>query len=287
MSMNASSKTARRGFTLLELTLAVALVATVALLAAQRFSGVRERARATAAAHDLRLLREAFAGSDGTPGYLEDMARVPGFSPGYLRVANLLSPTNLFVYGATGALGAAFAAWDEAAGRGWRGPYARIDRPGADGAAARFPNPTDRRSTRSGTFLACGFFPDVARLSLPADVRERAAAYGFPGEPALLDPWGSPYVLQIPPPQAFAKAGGVLADVPDEERFRYARVVSAGPDGILSTPCYHANTNASGSVWSAEARRASVFGGRPADRGDDLVLFLFRADLYEPEFGDD
>jgi len=158
----------------------------------------------------------------------------------------------------------------------------RLDSARAPGDA--FPAPGDADAASGASYGQSGFFPSVARLSLPAPYRERSAAYGFPGEPALRDPWGNPYVLQIPPPQAFSKAGGALADVPDEERFRYARLVSAGPDGVLSTPCFFGNTNATGSAWGPEQRRASIFGGRPAERGDDLVLFLRRADRYREDY---
>ena len=49
-------------------------------------------------------------------------------------------------------------------------------------------------------------------------------------------------------------------------RWRYARLVSAGPDGILSTP----------RDLCAGRERDSL-----AARGDDLVLFLNRADEAE------
>lgn len=266
------------GFTLIELVVAVALVAIVATLAVRRVEGVRERARTAVAAHELRLIRDAIVGSSAAPGYLDDMGSVPGFSPGYLRLANLLVATNLHAYGMARDPSPALREWDAAAGRGWRGPYVRIDRPGPGGAPV-FPSPSDRRRPGAQTFGECGFFPPLARLSLPHDRIAAGAAYGYPGEPALFDPWGSPYVLQVPPSQAFALTGGRLADVSDEERFRYARVVSAGPDGILSTPCYYANTNEVASSWTEAKRRASVFGGTAAQRGDDLVLFLLRADI--------
>jgi prepilin-type N-terminal cleavage/methylation domain-containing protein len=275
-------KPSSRGFSLVELVLVVAVLAFVAVIAAGHFSGLREKSLATAVSHDLREIRNAFTGTDDAPGYLGDMSPLPGFTPGFLRLADLLTPTNRFAFGGTRA-DAAASAWDDGAGRGWRGPYVRLDRPDARGGAARFPAPGDRPARGGGTFEERGFFPAVASLSLPADVRDERAAYGFAGEPALLDPWGAPYVLQIPPPQAFVDADGHLADVPDEERFRYARVVSAGPDGVLSTPCFSGG-GAGGASWNAAARRASIFAGRPADRGDDLVLFLLRSDVYHEDY---
>lgn len=67
---------------------------------------------------------------------------------------------------------------------------------------------------------------------------------------SVADPWGNPVVLQMP-----------TNDLDDDECWRCARLVSAGPDGILQTP-------------------AATFPDRTA-RGDDLVLFLNRADADE------
>lgn len=273
---------AKRGFTLVETCIVVAILALVATVAARRFADARENARRAVAMHDMRVIRDAFGGTPDAPGFLDDLANIPGFSPAWLRIANLLTPTNLYGRAGTRESGAVFLGWDAEASRGWRGPYVRIDRGGA--SAPFFPQPTDRRDAGSPTFAKCRFFPPLANLSVPDDYMRDRAAYGFPGEPALYDPWGSPYVLQIPPPQAFVHPGGVLANVPDEERFRYARIVSAGPDGILSTPCFFCNTNSAGSRWTAKMRRASIFAGDAASRGDDLVLFLNRSDIFNPDY---
>lgn len=283
-----------RGFTLIELAIALAVLALVAALAATRYGPFRQEARITMARNDLQTLRDAFCGSPAAPGYLDDMGAIPGFEPGHLRVANLLCATNLYTLDglradldATGgphrSPAAAFTNWNEVLHRGWRGPYVRLH--GTAAPADAFPAPGDRRSGGDATFAERGFFPRAPHLSLPGDYQGGLYAYGFPGEPALLDPWGDPYVLQIPPAQAFVTASGGLAEVSGGERFRYARLVSAGPDGILSTPCFFANTNASGSAWSAAQRRASIFAGRPEERGDDLVLFLSREDRYRDAYG--
>lgn len=273
---------AKKGFTLVEICFVVAILALVAMIAARRFAGVRENARRTVAMHDMRAIRDAFIGDAEPDCFLDDMERIPGFSPAWLRMANLLTATNLYAYAGTRETDGAFLSWDAEASRGWRGPYVRIDRAG--GGSPLFPSPEDRRDADSPTFAECGFFPKLSHLSVPGDYIRDSAAYGFAGEPALYDPWGSPYVLQIPPPQAFALSGGMLADVPGEERFRYARIVSAGPDGILSTPCFFGNTNFTGTAWNAAQRRASIFAGTVASRGDDLVLFLSRSDIFNPNY---
>lgn len=74
--------------------------------------------------------------------------------------------------------------------------------------------------------------------------------YGEPGDATVLDGWGHPIVLQVP-------AVGT-SDVPDPKR--HARLVSAGPDGVISTP-------------------ADVPRPPKSDCGDDLVLFLRTPDV--------
>ena len=289
------------GFTLMELVLVVAILSVIAVVAVARVERVGTAAKRIAAENDLKVLREAFV--DEEMGYLHDLRGIPGFSLSSLRIANLLVPTNLYVRlsGGTDSTrtpgvrlddgGAAnrgcarpetFFRWNDDAERGWRGPY--VKKP-----VAAFPARTDIRFEDDPTFAARGFFPEVARLSLPRDIlngREGCSVYGFPGEPALLDPWGNPYVLQIPPPQAFR---GVTTNLPEEVRFRYARIVSAGPDGRLDTPCFDANgTNWWATSWGERKRRlvrqaGLIDGDDRAARGDDLVLFLSRNDIDEGE----
>lgn len=290
-----------QAFTLIELAIVLAILGIVAALAATRHGSLLRSARITLAQNEMQRIRDAFLGTSAADGYLDDMSSLPGFSPAYLRLGNLLTATNLYVLGGRRAdtdstndwsgihhaSPAAFTNWDSALSRGWRGPYILASAGAAPVTA--FPAPDDRATPSDPTWAERGFYPSVAHLSLPSDYLS-ASPYGLPGDPALLDPWAAPYVLQIPPAQAFVTASGALADVPETERFRYARIVSAGPDGVLATPCYNSNTNASGSSWSADQRRASIFAGTSAERGDDLVLFLLRADAYHAAYnheGDD
>lgn len=289
------------GFTLLELVLVVAVLSVIAAVAVSRVSHVGIAAKRTSAENDLKVLREAFV--DEETGYLRDLRGIPGFSLSSLRLANLLVPTNLYVRLTGGADStrtpgvrlddgwaanrgcakpAAFFNWDADAERGWRGPY--VKKP-----VAAFPGREAVRFEADQSFGDRGFYPDVARLSLPRDIlngREGCSVYGFPGEPALLDPWGNPYVLQIPPPQAFK---GVTTNLSEEVRFRYARVVSAGPDGRLDTPCFDANgTNWWATSWGERKRRlvrqaGLIDGNDRLARGDDIVLFLLRNDVDEGE----
>lgn len=288
---------AERAFTLVEILVVVAIVSIVAAFAVRRISGIAESSRETAAESDLKTIAAAIA--DPENGYLADMRGIPGFSPACIRIGNLFAPTNIYgavAHGAKGARGTrvddpgsrapgaaapeAFTRWDADAERGWRGPYLRA-------ASMEFPSAGDRRDVRDATFRERGFFPGLSGLWLPDDFlsgKDGCSIYGFPGEIVARDPWGNPYVLQIPPPQAFE---GGATNVADDVRFSYARVVSAGPDGRLSTPCFDLrSTNAAASAWNPWRRRMSRqagldTGGDRSLRGDDLVYFLFRADIDE------
>ena len=287
MMRNALSRS-QRGFTLIELVVVVVLLAAVAAIALPRLGAFSESARRVAAERDLATLAGSFTNPEG--GYLADMRGISGFSVGFLRVANLLAPTNLYgaVEGRDGRLeprrvddawagtGCArpetFTRWDASRGRGWRGPYVRV-------AVGEFPSGGD------------GFRPPVGGLRLPDDIldgKDGCSVYGFPGEPAVMDPWGNPYVLQIPPAQAFPPAE---TNVTDEARFAYARLVSAGPDGRLDTPCFALRRGDGWDVgWTPRTRRLARQAGRFGDdvsaRGDDLVLFLTRNDTDEGEEDD-
>ena len=283
------------GFTLVELMVVVAIVSIIAVMAVGRYLGFVNESRVRAAESDLKVIADAFMNEE--TGYLRDMRGIPGFSLAALRVGNLLVSTN--VYGVTEgnicvrvdrekregcAAPEVFVRWDESARRGWHGPYVRH-------VSGVFPAAGDRRSSDDSTFDSRGFYPPLSGLYVAQDFVGRldgCSIYGFPGEPAVIDPWGNPYVLQIPPPQAFFDVANVVSGVTDEVRFSYARVVSAGPDGRLDTPCFAINaTNRWMTAWNDRMRRlcrqAGLVDGSHAARGDDIVLFLMRNDVDELE----
>lgn len=285
-----------RGFTLVELIAVVAIVSIIAVMAVGRYSGFVNESRVRAAESDLKVIADAFMNEE--TGYLRDMRGIPGFSLAALRVGNLLVSTN--VYGAAEgnecvrvdrvkvagcAAPEVFVRWDESARRGWHGPYVRH----ASGGV--FPSAGERRFGDDSTFDSRGFYPPLSGLLVAQDFvdrRDGCSIYGFPGEPAVLDPWGNPYVLQVPPPQAFSDVANVVTGVAEEVRFSYARVVSAGPDGRLDTPCFAINeTNRWMTAWNDRTRRlcrqAGLADGSRAARGDDIVLFLMRNDVDEGE----
>ena len=286
----------RSGFTLVELVVVILLLALVASIAVQRLGGVTRAAGIRAAESELALVRSVITGTPTSPGYLSDMESIPGFSPAFLRIGNLLVGTN--VYGKGGvrvddgrtragyASSVAFTQWNPERSRGWHGPYLKTG--AGTFSQARFPSRDERARPDGPTYGERGFFPDLSHLALPpvfVHAVDGCSVYGFVGEAALLDPWGAPYVLQVPPPQAFAD----VRNVTETERFHYARIVSAGPDGLLTTPCFYPNTtNSTSSSWTREAKSLSRLAGRSSQedasmRGDDLVLFLNRSDVFEAD----
>ena len=295
LEMGGSGYLRARGFTLVELMVVVAIISIIAVFAVGKYSGLVERSRICAAENDLKVIADAFMNEE--TGYLRDMRGIPGFSPAALRIGNLLVSTN--VYGVTAgnecvrvdrvkmagcAAPEVFVKWDGAARRGWHGPYVRH-------AAGVFPAAGERRYGDDSTFDSRGFYPPLSGLLVAHDFvirRDGCSIYGFPGEPSVLDPWGNPYVLQVPPPQAFLDVANLVTGVTEEVRFSYSRVVSAGPDGRLDTPCFAVNeTNRWMTAWNDRTRRlcrqAGYVDGSRAARGDDIVLFLMRNDVDEGE----
>lgn len=272
----------------------MAVMAIVAVIAVTKIGGMVRRSRVAAAEADLATLRAAIVEPD--VGYVRDMRGLAGFSPADMRLANILIATNFYVL-AQSAVGSfpracriddvwldegvaqpsEFATWDEERLRGWRGPYAK-------GRTGTFP----RREEAAQR----GFYPDVSSLYLPTDFSNRRdiSIYGFSGEPAIIDPWGNPYVVQVPPPQAFVNYGQSVSAVAPETRFEYARLVCAGADGKIDTPCYFVNltNDATITAWDERTRRLSrqaglIDGDNKFLRGDDIVLFLNRNDIDEGE----
>lgn len=302
--MNLHSQAGKRAFTLVELVVVVAIIAVIATIVVSRVVKITDRSKIVAAESDLRTIAAAI--TDSQSGYIRDLGGIPGFSPAYMRLANLLISTN--VYGSASkskwsggvrldefadmraeegcAIGREFTQWSDEACRGWRGPYIHH-------AVGVFPERGDVRFKGDADFASRGFFPDTSGLRLPREFLDGlygCSVYGFPGEPAVVDPWGNPYVIQVPPPQAFSDFKGSNTNLPDEVRFRYARVVSAGPDGRLDTPCFGVNATNDlwVTTWTPRTRRMArqaglVDGDDKGARGDDLVLFLVRNDIDEGE----
>ncbi len=236
----------RRGLTLLELAVVVAILAVLVSLLVMNIGGVRENAEKTAVRATLNTAREAFMGSAAGPGLVADLKHIPGFLAVNLTLQDLL-------------MQGAHPGYDAVAQRGWRGPYLANVQPVRNTNANRngqFPDATERRYEGDATFQERGFYGPAGEVW-----------YGTVNDPAAADPWGNPIVLQIPPASAFSTPT-------DAKRFRYARLVSAGPDGVLDT-----------AVLDPSLQRLAGLrdDGTSEKRGDDVVIFLNRTDVYEDE----
>jgi hypothetical protein len=87
-----------------------------------------------------------------------------------------------------------------------------------------------------------------------ADVVGSTGTVTTPGDPASLDAWNNPIVIQEPTTWDSSMAVGA-------DPRKYARLVSAGPNGVLDTP-------------------ETIGMPTAAQRGDDVVMFLFVPDQY-------
>jgi len=246
-----------------ELVAVMAILALVAVLAVQKAGGLHKRNKLLAAESEMGAVADALR------QWADDMEGLPRFcrvnpytgEDRYeglgARVHALFCATNVQDAAALGKWredgllpDGAEGLWDEARGRGWRGPYLK------GWNAAEWPAPDARRFADDATFAERGF----------------TARYGTTNETALMDPWGNPYVVQFPDASHFAALRGRSgADREGNERWRwpYARVVSAGPNGVLETP--------------ADRCAGRAADGSAAARGDDIVLFLGRADVHEDD----
>ena len=233
--MNASRS--KHGFTLVEMVTVVGILAVLALLVIQNVSFVRDDTEKTVTLTNLQAARDAFCGSGSTLGYLNDMSFDAVHSGTNTHVGYLLKqPPDSRAY-------------DLVTRRGWHGPYLQntrlVDNTNLE-LRGYFPATNDRRWTLDDTFGERGFYTNDNRV-----------IYGATNELAMADPWGNPIVLQFPTNELTA-----------EEKMRFARLVSAGPNGKLDTPL--------------DKLAGLETNGVVTRRGDDLILFLMRADIYEP-----
>ncbi len=234
------------------------ILVLLATLLLGRIENVRANANDTAMMATLNAAREAFVGSPGAPGYLSDMKHVPNFDLMAVQFSDLLDGDRYPL----------FKTYDVIAGRGWRGPYLsnaqsvlNYTHPGNVGL---FPDAADQRTAEDTTFLDRHFY-DTSTHSYYG-VAGIAGVAGVPGASAAADLWGNPIVLQIPPASEFPNASPAELDA---LRFHYARIVSAGPNGVLDTP-----------LDQLAGRQQN---GNIDVRKDDIIIFLNRADVYATE----
>lgn len=215
-----------RGLTLLELVVVITILAILAGMVVPMLAGTQEQAQVEAAKAGVAELRNALLGGSaaGLSGGAGAGAEVPGFKSDTrqlpLRMGNLFF--NPFAAGEDYSGLPELATWKPVTRLGWRGPYIR--------------NPSGR-------------YADTLPVPGPTSWTDPATAvYARPGDPAMVDPWGRPYVLQLP-------STGDAAN-----RFLFARVVSAGPDGVLAL--------------HPDATAATIAAYVSAGTGDDVIAWL-------------
>lgn len=243
------------GFTLLELTVVLVILAALAALVVPMVGDQQETNATVTNNASLTALRDSIIGNAGGPGLYADVryAFPSGYDSDDLRVSHLfwnrLDGTN------TNPVIQPYALETR---KGWRGPYLRGGAPVLNvrpDAFNIFPASTDRRFDGDTTFAVRGFFPGGTTL------------YGSLGEPAIGDAWGNPVVLQIPSNDP----NGVAFTTP-EAAWKYARIVSAGPNGVLNTVINNVHLQA--------LAGKQLDNSAPA-RDDDVVIYLNRADIHE------
>lgn len=230
------------GFTLLELTVVLAILAALAALVVPMIGGNVEETKTTAATVSVQAVRDAYV-----KRFVPDMKYTEWFQSNFDNVY----VHDLMMNSRINQSSVVSGSYDIAARKGWNGPYLDPSR------SAAFPAPGDINPMFASNYQARNFYGSSA-APLYGDV-----TMGIPCVTAT-DPWGNPIVLQIPTESAFnftkIYATAPTAEQRKETRLRFGRVISAGPNGIVETTF----TNAIAS-----------------NRGDDIVIFLNRSDVNE------
>jgi len=229
-----------RGLTLLELLIVLTILVALSTLIVPTMGYLGRRSQSLAARENLYRLHELIVNR-----YWADIGELP--RPAVDEVDGEVLETDrvdhpqlryLFVNPDRAAIGDPFIYQKSASllgGRAWQGPY--LSHTGARYAV------TDTDGTGDGF----------------------TSRYGLEGDPAVLDAWGRPIVLQVPDESATDLPTDLGEFTEAQIRRLHARLVSAGEDGRIETP-------------------TDVLMPTAEQRGDDLVLFLFRHDEDGPDF---
>lgn len=236
------------GFTLMELLVVIVIVAALAALVVTNVGRTTDDAELVASRATMQTVAEAFTGSAAGPGYFGDMKYVPGFRGTEARnidgSARVVRVHDLLVRGKELVPQSLQPEFDPVSQRGWRGPYLQnVVAARNTKVAGRFPAPDDVRFEGDKSFQDRFFFDPAKNQNFESGY---VVGTDVLGDLVVGDAWGNPIILQVPT---------ISTDL--AECFRFARLVSAGPDGELDTLLDNATA---------------------AVRDDDLVQFLNRAD---------
>lgn len=233
----------RRGLTLLELLVVLTILIALATIVVPVISTFGRKSQDVATRENLLRLQDLLVNQ-----YWPDMGELP-------RPKNLTGPPvrldrpqlrYLFVNPDTEDTSKTTGA-TLLSTRRWNGPYVRHT-----GARYQIDNSSD-----TVVKWPRGF---IADYGLGDDT-------GIQGDPAILDAWGRPIVIQVPSTGA-------------SDDWKYARLVSAGPDGVIETQVNVRMPDDSPLPTYAAGGSLETYTGR----GDDILIFLFRHDEFGPDF---
>ena len=209
----------RRGLSLMELLVVMVILIATAGLVTYLYSGALEMTvgkdgsgapisksvQQIGTEATLTQMRNAIVGTPGHPGYWNDvLSSQADTTTTPITLADLFrvpTATPSPPYSAsTAPLATNLQTFNPNTGRGWRGPYMAQ-------ATGSYPN------TTTGNWSARNF----------------TATYGAANDPALIDAWGNPIVIQWP-------ANSADSTPTATQQYQYVRLVSAGPNGVLDTP---------------------------------------------------
>jgi type II secretory pathway pseudopilin PulG len=208
----------RPGLTLAELVIVLLVLVAVAGIIVPRMTAATANAKQQTTIATMERLREVIAGTPQLPGYWNDIlssSADPNQTPLTMRDLFYFNVNLLAQYPQFPSL----QTFDPTIRHGWHGPY-------LVNASGYYPDPTNPVA------ISHGF----------------TATYGAIGDPAMLDGWGNPIVIQWP-----QVSGATATQVAP-----FVRLVSAGANGILETPL--GITDLSQNNW--------------LNAGDDIVLYL-------------
>lgn len=250
-----------RGFTLIEMVIVIAILAALAAIVVPMVGASDDHSKETATRASMAAVRDGFLGSGAEPGMYSDLRYVENFSSSGLNNLSDLRIAHLIVKPEFPSA-PLIPDYDNATRKGWRGPYVRggFVLNTAPNSGSNYPALNNVRFDGDSTFGTRGF---------------HTVLYGVPGEAAVGDAWGNPLILQIPS----TKPDGTTF-TSSIEAWKYARIVSAGPNGKLDTVLGNSDFPSEPQAYNKALAGKKSDNSTPA-RGDDIVLFLNRADVYE------
>jgi prepilin-type N-terminal cleavage/methylation domain-containing protein len=238
----------RRGLTLLELLVVLAILVSLATIIVPVIGHLGRKSQELATRENLLRLQDLISNQ-----YWADMGELPrplldtaGKDPKGRARSNTPQLRYLFVNPdteePTKTTGATLLAK-----RHWNGPYVRHG-----GARYQIDNAVD-----PVTLFPRGFTDSYG-------LGDETGTPALPGDPTILDAWGRPVVIQVPTTSGFT------------DNWKYARLVSAGADGVIETQLNVRMPDLTALPSGGGATALESYTGR----GDDVLIFLFRHDEY-------